>query len=222
MVADTPSWAHIYIPAPARAPGAVPPRTLLLLHGTGGDEHDLVPAGHALDPRAALLSPRGPVLEHGMPRFFRRLAEGVFDEDDLVLRTHELATFVAQAAARYDFDLRRVVAAGYSNGANIAVSLLLLHPGLLTGAALFHAMVPLEPSPLPSLAAVPVLLSAGRHDPIASPGNTERLAALLRAAGAHVTLAWQPDGHMLGVEEVAVARAWLERQPRVSSPVARE
>ncbi len=136
-------------------------RTLLLLHGTGGTEMDMVPLGERLDPAAALLSPRGKSPENGMPRFFRRLAEGVFDEQDLIFRTHELAGFVEGAARTYNFDPRRVVAVGYSNGANIAGALLLLRPGILAGAALLRPMVPLVPAELPKLDGVPVLISAG-------------------------------------------------------------
>jgi predicted esterase len=197
-------FVHRYVPAHrADAP------TLLLLHGTGGDETDLLPLGEVLAPGAGLLSPRGQVREHGMPRFFRRLAEGVFDLDDLRFRTHELASFVAAAAAAYGFDPRRVIAVGYSNGANIAASLLLTHPGVLSGAILFHAQVPLEPQEAPTLVGVPVLLTGGRADPIVRPAETERLAALLRDAGADVTLRWQPNGHTLSPREVDEARRWL-------------
>jgi glyoxalase family protein len=203
--ADAPlGFAHVY--EPAQADGAP---TLLLLHGTGGNEHDLLDLGRTLFPGAALLSPRGRVLEQGMPRFFRRLAEGVFDLDDLRNRTHELADFVAAAAAHYGFDPRRVVAAGYSNGANIAASLLLLRPETLAGAALFHAMVPLEPEAPPAIAGVPVFLGAGRADPLVPVVQTERLAALLRAAGARLTIHWEPGGHGLNPAEIRAATAWL-------------
>jgi phospholipase/carboxylesterase/glyoxalase family protein len=197
-------FVHRYVPARrADAP------TLLLLHGTGGDETDLLPLGEVLAPGAGLLSPRGQVREHGMPRFFRRLTEGVFDLDDLRFRTHELASFVAAAAAAYGFDPRRVIAVGYSNGANIAASLLLTHPGVLSGAVLFHAQVPLEPQEAPTLSGVPVFLTGGRADPIVRPAETERLAALLREAGADVTLRWQPNGHTLSPQELDEARRWL-------------
>lgn len=183
--------------------------TLLLLHGTGGNEDDLLPLGRQLAPGAALLSPRGQVLERGLPRFFRRLAEGVFDVEDLITRARDLAGFVRRASAAYGFDPRRVVAAGYSNGANMAASLLLLHPRVLAGAVLFRAMVPLEPPAPPDLTGVPVLLSAGRHDPLISVEGAERLADLLRRAGAHVTLRWHEVGHGLTAAEIAAARAWL-------------
>jgi len=191
---------------PAKEPGAP---TLLLLHGTGGDENDLLPLGRMLDERAALLSPRGKVLENGMPRFFRRLSMGVFDEEDLVNRTHELASFVEEAASEYGLDPKRLFAVGFSNGANIAASLLLLHPGLLAGAVLLRAMTPFELETLPDLTETPVYLAAGRSDQMIPPESTERLAELLREAGAEVTLDWQPGGHGIGRAEVEAARAWL-------------
>jgi predicted esterase len=182
---------------------------LLLLHGTGGNEQDLLPLAPELLPEAGALSPRGEVLERGMPRFFRRLAEGVFDLDDLRLRTAELADFVTAAAELYHFDPARVIAVGFSNGANIAASLLLLRPGVLRGAALFRAMVPLVPDPLPSLPRTPVLVSSGRADPIVTAAETERLVTLLGDAGAGVTLAWQAAGHQLVQEDMVRARDWL-------------
>jgi predicted esterase len=184
---------------------------LLLLHGTGGSEYDLLHVGRNLLPGAALLSPRGKILENGMPRFFRRLAEGVFDEEDLVRRTHELADFVGAAAKQYQFDASRVVAVGYSNGANIAASMLLLRPEILSGATLFRAMVPLAPEKLPDLSGRPVFLAAGRNDPIIPPENTEQLAAMLKEAGAEVSLKWNEGGHQLGVAEVDEAKSWLAK-----------
>jgi predicted esterase len=184
--------------------------TLLLLHGTGGNEEDLLSLAPELIPGAGVLSPRGKVLEHGMPRFFRRLAEGVFDLEDLRARTAELADFIGAAAAQYRFDPARVVAVGFSNGANIAGSLLLLRPGVLQRAVLFRAMVPLVPDPLPSLPRTPVLISNGRADPIVPIAETEQLAALMRAAGADVTLAWQNAGHNLVRQDLDRAREWLQ------------
>ena len=184
---------------------------LLLLHGTGGNEHDLVPLGQALLPGAALLSPRGAVLEHGQPRFFRRLAEGVFDQEDLRLRTGELAQFIRDAAAAYGLEGRPIVAIGFSNGANIAASLLLSGAGVLSGAILLRAMVPFEPAQLPVLTDVPVLLSAGRNDPIVPPALTERLAVLLAQAGARLELTWQPAGHSLTKGDLENAVNWLSR-----------
>jgi phospholipase/carboxylesterase len=183
--------------------------TLLLLHGTGGDENDLVPLGQELAPRAAILSPRGKVSEYGAARFFRRLAEGVFDHDDLVFRTHELAEFVEVAAQEYSLDPTRLVAVGYSNGANIAASLMLLHPGLLRAAVLFRAMVPFEPEIVPDMSDMPVFLAAGRGDRMIAPESTERLAEILREAGADLDLRWRNTGHALTYEEVAEAKAWL-------------
>ncbi len=197
-------YVHQFIPAVA-----VDAPVLLLLHGTGGDEHDLLDLGRELYPQAALLSPRGQVLENGMPRFFRRLAEGVFDLEDLRRRTHDLATFVAAASETYRFDPRRVIAVGYSNGANIAASLLLLRPEVLAGAVLFHAMVPLVPEALPDLRGVPVFIGAGRRDSLIPPPQTERLALLVRQAGADVELHWEPGGHAINPAEIDAARTWL-------------
>lgn len=180
---------------------------LLLLHGTGGNEADLLPFGHLVAPGAALLSPRGAVLENGMPRFFRRLAEGVFDEADLRRRTDELAAFVRDATDRYG--IAAPVAVGFSNGANIAASLLLRHPGLLHGAALLRAMVPFTDPAVGPLEGTPVLLLSGAADPIVPPANSEKLAAMLRQAGAAVTYEQLPGGHGLSQMDVALTRNWL-------------
>jgi predicted esterase len=198
------------------APGATPDApTLLMLHGTGGDEHDLVPLVRELMPGAATLSPRGKVSENGMARFFRRLAEGVFDLEDLRFRANELADFVIAAAERYTLDPAKVIAVGLSNGANIASSLLLLRPGVLGGAVLFRGQVPIVPETLPKLPNTPVLLLNGRVDPLVAPTETERLAALLRSAGADVTLEWQPGGHNLTRADLTIAHRWLdEKFPR--------
>lgn len=204
MTARNLALQHLWVP-PQRE--GLP--TLLLLHGTGGDENDLVPLGEALLPGAAMLSPRGNVLEGGMPRFFRRLRPGVFDLEDLRFRTHELADFVEGAAELYAFDPRRVIAAGYSNGANIAASLLLSHPGVLAGAALFHAQIPFEPQEQPNLPHVAVFLSGGRADTMVPARETERLGALLRDAGADVNLYWENGGHNLTPEEVLAAQKWI-------------
>src|SRR5438874_885143 len=158
-------------------------RTLLLLHGTGGNERDLIPLGRELDPTAALLSPRGKVLENGMPRFFRRLAEGVFDLEDLKNRTNELADFVAAAAQHYGFAADKVVAVGYSNGANIAASLLLLRPEVLSAAVLFRAMVPSIPDTLPNLSSMRFLIGAGTDVPIIPTSERKPLAELLHGDG---------------------------------------
>lgn len=190
-------------------PGEEDGVTLLLLHGTGGNEDDLISLGQELAPGAEILSPRGKVSEYGALRFFRRLAEGVFDMEDLVFRTHELAGFVEKATDEYSFDPAKLIAVGYSNGANIAASLMLLHPGLLKAAVLFRAMVPLEPEVTPDLSNMPVFISAGRQDQMIPPDNTQRLADMLRKAGASVDLSWRDTGHGLTYEEVGEAKDWL-------------
>lgn len=188
-------------------------RTLLLLHGTGGNEHDLLSLGRNLDQEASLLSPRGKVLENGLPRFFRRLAEGVFDEEDLIYRSNELADFVNEAATSYSLDSQRMYAVGYSNGANVAASMLLLRPGVLAGAALLRAMVPLVPEVLPKLNGISVLLLSGRHDPLVPEENARELAALLTNAGASVSLHFENAGHQLTEQTVEATRRWLAAQP---------
>ena len=201
MMADA-DFVHVYTRGSIET-------TLLLLHGTGGDERDLLPLAQMLLPEANVLSPRGQVLENGMPRFFRRLAEGVFDEEDLRRRAGDLARFIASAADRHGFAPERVIAVGFSNGANIASAVLLLHPGTIGGAILIRGQVPLVPDPLPALAGTRVLISNGRSDPLVPAEETERLAGLLRDAGADVTLAWQPGGHQLTQADLDTARAWL-------------
>jgi predicted esterase len=198
------SFEHVFKPSPQ--PSAP---TLVLLHGTGGDEHDMLPLG-GLMPGANLLSPRGQVLERGMPRFFRRLAEGVFDVEDVARRAGELADFISASAVHYGFDAARVVALGYSNGANIASAVMLLRPGVLRGGVLLRAMVPLEPDPLPSINGTRVLISNGETDPIVSAAETDRLARLLQRAGADVEVHWQPTGHQLMPGDFAVAKTWLQ------------
>jgi phospholipase/carboxylesterase len=197
-------FVHRFVPAtqPARKP-------LLLLHGTGGDENDLLPLGERLSAGAALLSPRGQVLENGMPRFFRRLAEGVFDIDDLKRRTEELAQFTAAARVAYGID--KPIAVGFSNGANIAASLLLTRPEALTGAVLMRATTPFVPQNLPPLAGIPVLILSGAMDPLVSADKRERLAQLLAAAGANVEGEVIATGHNLTAQDIASASAWLER-----------
>ncbi|HEY3132519.1 MAG TPA: alpha/beta hydrolase [Acidobacteriota bacterium] len=183
--------------------------TLLLLHGTGGDENDLLGLGEALAPGAALLSPRGKVLENGMPRFFRRLSEGVFDLEDLKARTLELAEFVRNASVAYHLPSDKIVAAGFSNGANIAASMLLLRPDVLAGAVLFRPMVPFIPEQAPDLSNKNVFIAAGEFDPIVGVEQPEQLRTMLGQAGAHATLRWFPSGHAISSEEVVEARSWL-------------
>jgi phospholipase/carboxylesterase len=199
-----PDFIHEFVPGKSK-------RTLLLLHGTGGNERDLIPLGRELDLDAALLSPRGKILENGMPRFFRRLAEGVFDLEDLQKRTNELADFVVDATRHYKIDNTQVVAVGYSNGANIAASMLLLRPEVLSVAILFRAMVPLVPEKQPDLSAARILISEGDHDPIVSAAEAGRLAGLFRNAGADVTVRFFPSGHELTGEDVDLAREWLTK-----------
>lgn len=196
-------FAHRFIP------GAPDKPVLLLLHGTGGDENDLLPLGEALLPGAGRLSPRGKVLENGMPRFFRRLAEGVFDLDDLRKRTHELADFVEAAREAYDLGERRPVAVGFSNGANIAAAVLLLRPGVLGGALLIRPMVPLVPDTLPDLRGIPVRIHAGQVDPLVPGPQSEALAKLLGDAGASVDLRWTAGGHALTREDLDLGKAWF-------------
>ncbi|HWA16956.1 MAG TPA: alpha/beta hydrolase [Gemmatimonadales bacterium] len=185
--------------------------TVLLLHGTGGDENSLMDLGGELMPGANRLSPRGKVLEGRAPRFFRRLAEGVFDLEDLALRTRELADFVGAAAARYAFDPKRVTAIGFSNGANIAASLLLANPGVLSRAVLLRAMVPFEPTVIPALTGTRVWIGAGEYDEMIPREGTLRLAELLKQGGAEVTLDWRPAGHRLLGDELEAVRSWLSR-----------
>lgn len=189
---------------PARDAGSPP---LLLLHGTGGDENDLLGLGRMISPGSALLSPRGRVLEHGMPRFFRRLTEGVFDEADVRRRALELGEFVAEARKQYG--IAAPVAVGFSNGANIAAALLLLKPDVLSGAILLRAMVPLSDPPSARLDGKPVLLLSGQADPIVSASNSAQLAALLSQAGASVSRNILPAGHQLSQADVTLARNWI-------------
>lgn len=201
------SHEHVFVPA---APAA-PPLAVLALHGTGGDEHDLVPLAQRIAPGAAVLSPRGRVLEGTMPRFFRRLREGVFDQEDLRRRTDDLAVFVGAARSRYAIDDRPLVAIGYSNGANIATALLLRHPALLVGAILLRPMVPFEPAPeaLPDLRRVSVLCLGGVADATMPSGEFERLHALLSRCGASVTAERTGRGHGLEQSDLVAAERWL-------------
>jgi phospholipase/carboxylesterase len=190
-------------------PGTSTAAPLLLLHGTGGDETDLLPLGKALAPDRALLSPRGKVLENGMPRYFHRLAEGMFDEQDVIKRANELADFIVEAGKAYG--LPKPVAVGFSNGANIAAAILLLRPEALSGAILLRAMVPLAKPPQAALAQTPVLIVSGASDPIIPASNAKRLATMLKDANADVTHETLPTGHNLTQNDVTIATKWLNR-----------
>lgn len=205
-MSDSIDFIHRFVPA--RASETAP--TLLLLHGTGGSEEDLLDLGRMVLPHASLLSPRGKVLENGMSRFFRRLAEGVLDQEDLRKRTHELADFVVTASLTYHFDPSRVLAAGFSNGANVAASMLFLRPEVLAGAILLHPMLPFVPEQLPDLARVPVYIAGGRKDPLVPVDQTEQLAQLLQQSGSTVTVNFHNGGHSITHEDVRGAREWLK------------
>lgn len=196
------SFPHEWVPGGS-------PMTLLALHGTGGDERDLLPLAAAVAPGASVLSPRGRVSEGGMARFFRRHAEGVFDEDSIRTEAAALAGFVTAATGRHALAGQPLVALGYSNGANMAAALLLLYPGLLAGAVLLRGMLPLQPDPSPDLMGVPVVLLAGERDPVIPAARVEALAAELGRCGAVAELAWQPAGHGLTRTDVVAAAAWL-------------
>jgi phospholipase/carboxylesterase len=198
---------HVFVPADEAAAG--PP--LLLLHGTGGDEHDLLPLRDQLSPGAAVLSVRGAVTENGMPRFFRRLREGVFDEDDLRRRADELATFVEHSSAEYAIAEGSLVAVGFSNGANIASALLLQRPGLVRGAVLLSAMIPFAEPPDADLSGTLIVISNGELDPMIPTGMTEQLAHQFRERDAEVVELPHPGGHQL----------WGPLFPQIRSLVAR-
>lgn len=197
------SFVHRFLPGSS-------PMTLLLLHGTGGDESSLIPLGRAIDEKASLLSIRGKVLENGMPRFFRRFAEGVFDVDDIRFRARQIAEFLPHASGRYQFDLGRLTALGYSNGANMASSLILLHPDVLESAVLFRAMPTLRPNPLPDLRGKRVLISAGSRDPIVPVAVAKELEELFAEARADVDLRMTDATHSLTEAELRSARSWLQ------------
>lgn len=206
--ADALTFVHRFEPAARDAAGGA---SLLLLHGTGGNEDDLIALGRRLHPDAALLSPRGQVEERGALRFFRRIREGVFDLEDLAMRTDDLAKFIEDAAEVYELDAGGIVAVGFSNGANIAGSLLLRRPELLRAAVLLSPMVPFEPDPLPHLQGKPVFIGAGRADSMVPARETERLADLLRRAGADVTIHWDAGGHAITPAEIEAAAGWVAR-----------
>lgn len=200
------SYQHVFVPA--NNPAAPP---LLLLHGTGGSETDLLPIAKSLSPGSALLSPRGDVNERGQPRFFRRFAEGVFDLDDVRRRTRNLADFIDAACKQYGVQPGRLIAVGFSNGANIAATLLQLRPESLAGAILLRPMVVIDQPAAPlSLRDKRILMSSGSVDPIIPKDHPARLAELLRAGGAEVTLKTQIAAHNLVPADVADAREWID------------
>ncbi len=206
MTAALLGFTHVHVPPPA---GSTDTRTVLLLHGTGGNERDLLDLGAAVAPGLRLLGVRGQVVENGMPRFFRRFAEGVFDEADIIKRSAELAAFLPAAAAAYGFDASTVFALGHSNGANIAASMMVLHPGVLAGGALLRAMFTLAPASPPILTGTRVLLAEGTLDPIVPRASVDRLVALLTGAGADVTLHFEHTGHGLTPPDVAITKRWF-------------
>jgi phospholipase/carboxylesterase len=199
MLAD---FEHLYTPGKL-------PATILLLHGTGGDEKDLIPVGRSLAPGAALLSQRGRVMEHGAPRFFSRIAPGVFDEEEIIRRAAELAAWIGDAVQEYKIDSTRLYALGYSNGANIATAVMLLHPGVLAGAALLRPMPIIRPEVIPLLHGAPVLISAGQEDPTVHVSDAEKLADLFASAGARVDVAIQNAGHDLTPADFSLAKQWF-------------
>lgn len=198
-------FKHIYIEGDSNLPA------LMLLHGTGGDEHDLVELGQAASPGSAILSVRGKVLENGMPRFFKRLAEGVFDLEDLKFRTEELADFIKEARDEYELT-QPFYALGFSNGANIAASVLFRQPDVLDGAVLLRAMVPFEPETLPDLTGKNILMLSGLMDPIIPAENANRLAAMFKEAGADLTFQMKPAGHGLVQSDFSDIKNWMEKQ----------
>jgi predicted esterase len=207
MIEDL-GFVHRFVPAEDSAPG----ETLIVLHGTGGNENDLVGIGQAVAPGAAILSPRGNVLENGAPRFFKRLAEGVFDPKEVRSRAEELTRFIRKAIVKYDLDASRIYALGYSNGANIASTVMFIEPRLLQGAVLFRPMLVYEPEERGDLGGATVFISAGRMDPIVPVKSVERLAELFESSRAEVTLKWQQTGHNLVPSEVREAADWLALQ----------
>jgi phospholipase/carboxylesterase len=207
-VTDNLGFIHRFLPA--SDPGSR--ETLLVLHGTGGDENDLVGIAQSIAPGAAILSPRGNVLENGAPRFFKRLAEGVFDPVEVRTRGEELAEFIRAAITKYALDAAHIFAFGFSNGANIASTVMFIEPELLQGSILFRPMVVFEPADIPDLSGKYVLISSGRMDPIVPTDNVKRLVEMFQSSGAEVSLNWQAGGHRLSPSEVREAAEWLALQ----------
>ncbi len=207
MIEDL-GFVHRFVSAGDSASG----ETLIVLHGTGGNENDLVGIGQTVAPGAAILSPRGNVLENGAPRFFKRLAEGVFDPKEVRSRAEELTRFIRTAIAKYELDASRIYVLGYSNGANIASTVMFIEPRLLKGAVLFRPMLVYEPEERGDLSGTSVFISAGRMDPIVPVKSVERLAELFESSHAEVALKWQQTGHNLVPSEVREAADWLALQ----------
>jgi predicted esterase len=201
-------FVHKFVPATSERADGV---TMLLLHGTGGDENDLLALGRELLPGAALLGVRGNILENGMRRFFRRFGEGIFDIDDLKLQTDELAKFIDRASDVYGFNKKHLIVVGYSNGANIGASLILMHPHYLSAAVLFRVMVPYDVDIIRDFSKLSILIGAGEDDPIVPEGDPEELAATFESGGASVTVAWHHGGHELGSDDVSAAKQWLSQ-----------
>lgn len=196
---------HIYIENDKTQP------VFLLLHGTGGTEEDLIPLARTINPQASILSVRGNVSENGMNRFFRRLAMGVFDEEDLESRTKELYQFVNEAAVEYEFDRKNVVALGYSNGANIAASMLYFFNDAYRAALLLHPMVPFHNRDMVELNQLPIFIGAGTNDPICPPDETHGLTNKIEAKNGNVTTFWGNAGHSLTKDEVEHALSWYQQ-----------
>jgi len=205
-VTDDLGFIHRFVPGEESAD------TLLVLHGTGGNENDLVGIGQAIAPGAAIISPRGNVLENGAPRFFKRIAEGVFDPREVRSRADELARFIRAAAITYRLNASRIFALGYSNGANVASTVMLIEPGVIQGAVLLRPMVVYEPPEKVDLTGSSVFISAGRMDAIVPSDSVERLADMFRSANADVTLRWQISGHNLLPSEIREAADWYALQ----------
>jgi len=202
---NTFGFTHLYKPSSE----PLGKKTILLLHRTGGDEESLLPVADFLMPQSSVLSPRGRVLENGMPRFFKRHSEGVFDMEDLRIGTRELAGFIKNSLVEYGIETDDLIAVGYSNGANIASSVIFSYPGLLKTAALFHPMIPFIPKTSPDLSGTRVLITAGRNDPIVAVEETEKLASLYRDYSAAVDLFWHNSGHSLTRGELEAAKSFL-------------
>ncbi len=184
-------------------------RVLLLFHGTGGNEMDLIPLAERILPGVSYLGIRGNVIEHGMPRFFKRLSEGIFDEADIKLRAHELDSFIREAATSFGFSSENVMALGYSNGANIITALNFLHPGLISTSLLLRPMTPLVPANAPDLSNSNVWLSFGSVDPLMPPGEIEKLSGLYTEYGANLTVNIEQAGHQLVQNDLTKASEFL-------------